>query len=140
MVTRRAYSCFGNVDSSTTSAHSIEPPSIRSSPFKQRSRVVLPLPDAPMIPRTLCGGTANDTPRRMRAPLAFLMRLVTRIMGFPQKWHAHLARDFTGGRPCDSQNQTPSSLCLREASVDLPRLSGHMFRPHSRSVVHIAMD
>src|SRR5438477_12877174 len=33
-----------------------------------------------MIPSTVCGATSNDTPRKMRVLLAFLTRLVTRIM------------------------------------------------------------
>src|SRR5436190_5668926 len=56
------------------------PSLILSNPFRQRRSVVLPLPDAPMIPSTVCGGTSNETPRRIRVPLADLMRLVTRII------------------------------------------------------------
>ena len=71
-LTRRWYSPSARPASNRTPSHSTAPSVTRSSPFRQRSRVVLPLPDAPMMPSTVRGSTRKLTPHSMRASPALL--------------------------------------------------------------------
>src|SRR5262249_48761668 len=108
---------------------------------------VLPLPDPPMIPKTVWGRTSNDTPRRMRLPPAVFTRSVTRIivyLNIPTKLNIALtnSKQFptpllqsllffvtvaqVGGRGAPSANsspgntKTPPRLTARIGPTHLP--------------------
>src|SRR6185369_13077741 len=82
-LTRRRYSAAESPASSRTLSHSIVPPLIVSSPLRQRSNVDFPLPEAPMTPSTVCGGTSKLIPLRISLSPKRLHRSVTRIMRLP---------------------------------------------------------